>query len=345
MAKISNSLCRNMLVLGTMLSIMALGMDGNQNSLVAATRGSDAKPAQQNSWKPNGPLTVIVGAGAGTAYDWFARQLATMMRDYLGKPVIVNISPGGGGAVALDMLHKSRPDGRTFALYGLGTQIALEFEKRYHWDIKDFNVVLAVDVPPYVVLSSQKHSRYKDFNALMKSKEEVRIATPGPNFAIVPLIMQLEKNGIKYRAARFKGAAEANLAVIAGDADLTISALSSVALDPIRAGDFQALWVFANKRYPDLPNVPTHIELGMPREWANYNLARLIVLPPGTPVNIQNAFTEALKKCLQDKRTLEWSKKIEVPVDILERKEMEERIRVVTEGFKNNLDIVKRYFL
>jgi tripartite-type tricarboxylate transporter receptor subunit TctC len=104
------------------------------------------------------------------------------------------------------------------------------------------------------------------------------------------------------------------------------------------------LWVFANKRYSELPDVPTHIELGMSKEWANFNLIRLIAMPPNVPPDIQRAFTEALIKTLQDKRTLEWSKKAEIPVDIVEKKELDERIRIVQEGFKNNIEIVRRYF-
>ena len=341
----SSSLWRALLVLGIIFLIMGLNPEGHQNSLFAQTKGSEVRPTQQESWKPAGPMTLIVGAGSGTAYDFLARQIAQVLPDYLGKPVIVNISPGGGGGIALDMLQMAKPDGRTFALYGVGTQINLTLSRLYKWDIKDLNLILAIEAPPYAVCSSLKHSKIKDFKDLMKAREEVRIATPGPNFAVVPLILQLERNGIKYKAARFKGMAEAYLAVIAGDADISIGALSSVTLDPIRAGDFQPLFIFANKRSPDLPNTPTVVELGMPREWANYNLIRLIALPPGVPAEIQNALTEALMKTLQDKRTLEWSKKTEIPLSIVPRKDLEEQIRFIVEEFRNNIEIAKRYFL
>lgn len=315
-----------------------------QKSFAAQVKDPQDKSTQQKAWKPAGPLTFIVAMGGGSAYDFLARQIAQVLPDYIGKPVIVQISPGAAGAIGLDMLQRAKPDGRTFALYGVGAQIALALENPYKWNVKDLNLILAINAPPYVVCVSSK-SKYKDFKDLMKAKEEVTLAFGGPNFGLLPLILQLEKSGVKYRAARFKGASESNLAVVAGDADMTINAASSFMLDPIRAGDFRPLWVFANKRCQDLPDVPTHIELGMPQEWASYNLIRLIAMASGVPVDIRNTFTEALIKTLQDKRTVEWSKKAEIPVDIIQRKELEERIRVAEEGFRKNVEIVKRYVL
>lgn len=338
------SIYHTSLIVGMVLLIMGLTPSYYQKSFAGQVKGSGDKSTQQKAWRPAGPLNFIVFAGPGTAYDLLARQMAQLIPEYLGKHVIIQTVLGGGGGNALDVLYHAKPDGRTFALYGLGTQVALPLEKRYKWDIKDLNLILAIDASPYAVLTSLKRSSYKDFKDLMKAKEAVRIAIGVGNLAIVPLILQLEKNGVKYRAAHFKGLPEAYLAVIAGDADITIGALSSVTLDPIRAGDFRALWTFTNKRYPDLPDVPTHAELGMPKEWVSYNLLRLIALPPGVPVDIQNTLTEALIKALQDKRTLEWGKKAEIPIDILQQKELEERIRVVQEGFANNIEIVKKHF-
>jgi len=339
-----NAICRNSLIIGIVFFIMGLTPNGYQKSFAAPVKDSGDKSTPQKTWRPAGPLTYIVYTGPGTAYDYLARQMAQILPDYLGKHVIIQSVVGGGGGNAVDVLYHAKPDGRTFCLYALGTHVALTLEKRYKWDMKDLNVILAVDAPPYAVLSGVKRSIYKDFNDLMKTKGEVRIATGGANFTIVPLILQLEKLGIKYRVARFKDNVGGFLATIAGDADITMSAVSSVTLDPIRAGDLRPLWIYANKRYPDLPDVPTHIELGMPREWASYNIIRLFALPPGVPMDIQNGLTEALIKTLQDKRTIEWSKKAEIPVDIVRRKELEERIRVIQDGFERNIGIVKKYF-
>jgi tripartite-type tricarboxylate transporter receptor subunit TctC len=266
-----------------------------------------------------------------------------VLPDYLGQSVIAQAVTGAEGANALDFVQKSKPDGRTMSLIGMGTYITLSVKKQYPWDVKDLPIVLAIDTPPYAVFTSTK-SPYSTYGDLSKVKRDVRIGIGGTNFSILPMLLDLEKKGIQYKVARFKGSAEANLAVIAGDADLTIGALSGVNTDKIRSGDFRALYVLDTKRFPLIPNVPTHAELEMPREWANYRLMRLIQVAPGTPEHIQKGLREALTKGLKDKRTLEWSVKVDTPVDIMTEEEWMERIRFVVEGFKNNPKIIETYF-
>jgi len=330
-------LCLSIFTVGSLISY-------DSGSLYAQENVLPGKLPPVKPWRPNGQLTLMCYTGPGTAYDYLARQMAQVIPDYLGKRAIVQTVVGGSGGNALDTLYRAKPDGKTFLLYAVGSQIALTVEKRYPWDIKNINVLLAVDAPPYVVMTSVKHSKYKNFKDLLETKDVVRIALGGANMTILPLILQLEKSGIKYKVARFKDSQAAFLSVMGGDAEITMSALSSISLDPIRAGDLRALWQFSNKRYPDAPDIPSLADLGMPSEWASYNIMRLFAVPPGVPMPIQNSLTEGLIKTLQDKRTVEWSKKTEIPVTIVKRKELEERLRVIEAGFKQNIEIVRRYF-
>jgi tripartite-type tricarboxylate transporter receptor subunit TctC len=315
-----------------MIVIMCFTLTYNPNNLNAQTQ----------SWKPQGRLTIILSSYGG-AFDLTARQLAQVLPDFLGQSIVVQAITGAEGANALDFLQKSKPDGRMMTLIGMGPYITLSVKKQYPWDVKDLPIVLAIDTPPYAVYTSTK-SPYSNYQDLLKVKRDVRIGIGGTNFSILPMLLDLEKNGIQYKVARFKGSAEANLAVIAGDADLTIGALSGVNTDKIRSGDFRALYVLDTKRFPLIPNAPTHAELGMPKEWANYRLMRLIQVAPGTPEHIQKGLKEAIIKGLKDKRTLEWSVKVDTPVDIMTEEEWMERIRFVVEGFKNNPKIVEGYF-
>ena len=302
---------------------------------------SHESPAQQKTWRPAGPLTFIVCTGTGNAYDFLARQMAQVLPDYLGKPVIVQNVTGAGGGNGLDALHRVKPDGRTFALLAMDAYISLTVSNPYKWNVKDFSYILSIDAPPWSVCSSKKYPTYKD---LLQAKE-VRITLSGQMISILPVLLELERNGKKYKVARFKGSAEAYLAVIAGDAEITMGALSAVVLDPIRAGDFRPLWIFADKRSPDLPSTPTHIELGMPKEWSAYRIIRLIAMPPGVPVDIQNGMREALSKSLQDKRTLEWSKKSEIPVNLVPHETFKQRVDFIEGHIKSNLQLYKDFIL
>ncbi len=135
------------------------------------------------------------------------------------------------------------------------------------------------------------------------------------------------------------------MAVIAGNADILISPLSGFCLDRVKTGDLRVpLWIYDTKHFPLFPNMPTVVDLGMPKEYANYHLLRLIQVPPGTPDYIQKGLREGLTKALTDKRTIEWSKKLETPVDIVPEKDYMELIRVLIKGFKEHPKIVEAYF-
>ena len=156
--------------------------------------------------------------------------------------------------------------------------------------------------------------------------------------------MDFEQKKIPYTMARFKDVADAKLAVLAGNADLTSGALTGINTTQIKAGDMTLLWIYSSKRYPEFPDAPTHVELGMPKEWSDYALTRLIQVPPGTPGHIQSALREGLIKAFKDKRTIEWSEKADTPVDLLPEPELKQRINFLIKSFNENKKIVDTYY-
>jgi hypothetical protein len=68
---------------------------------------------------PSKPVTIVVPFSPGGATDVVARTIADKLTQRLGKPVIVENKPGGGGAVANDYVRRQPADGYT--LYGVAT--------------------------------------------------------------------------------------------------------------------------------------------------------------------------------------------------------------------------------
>ncbi|MCB0057804.1 MAG: hypothetical protein KDE45_12280, partial [Caldilineaceae bacterium] len=60
---------------------------------------------------PTGPITMLVGYGAGGQTDLVARAAAKVMSEQLGVPINVVNKPGAGGAVAARDLKSAAPDG------------------------------------------------------------------------------------------------------------------------------------------------------------------------------------------------------------------------------------------
>jgi len=73
--------------------------------------------AAAQAW-PAKPIRVISPFSAGSTVDLHARLIATPLADLLGQPVIVENRAGAGGAIGLDAVAKSAPDGYTI---GIGT--------------------------------------------------------------------------------------------------------------------------------------------------------------------------------------------------------------------------------
>jgi tripartite-type tricarboxylate transporter receptor subunit TctC len=302
---------------------------------------NEAIAGQAEAWKPSKPMKIIL-SGRG-AYDLIARQLVRVLPDYLGQKLTVQVVEGAQGFNAMDVLHGSAPDGHTISLLGVATYVGLTTKSLYSWNVRDIPVIMALDAPPYGIFGSPK-SPFASYRDIVNAKTPVRVALAGATFIVIPLIVDFEKKGIPYKFARFKGVEDAKFAVLAGNADLTSGALTGINTQQLKTGDITLLWIYGAKRDPDFPNAPTHAELGMPKEWSDYALTRLVQVPPGTPAHIQSALREGLIKAFQDKRTIEWSKKADTPVDVLPESDFKQRINFLVKAFKDNQKIVDAYY-
>ena len=66
---------------------------------------------------PTKPVTLIVPAGAGGTHDLTARAVNSVVASHLGQPLIVELKPGGGGAIGTELVARATPDGYTL-LFG-----------------------------------------------------------------------------------------------------------------------------------------------------------------------------------------------------------------------------------
>src|SRR5690606_1492613 len=69
--------------------------------------------ADETKWQPDGPVTLILGYGAGGGHYALSQILQERMSEALGQPVIVMPKPGAGGLIATEFTANAKPDGRT----------------------------------------------------------------------------------------------------------------------------------------------------------------------------------------------------------------------------------------
>ena len=76
---------------------------------------------------PERPLRFIVPSAPGGSPDINARLLASELAKQLGQQVVVDNRPGAGGAIGMELIIRSSPDGYTL---GYGTSAALASNRR-----------------------------------------------------------------------------------------------------------------------------------------------------------------------------------------------------------------------
>ena len=93
-----------------------------RRSVVALAAVSLVPSASRAATWPVKPVTFIVCFPPGGPTDLLARKLASLISDKSGQPVVVENVSGAYGAIGLQRLAKSQPDGYTIGLGMIGTQ-------------------------------------------------------------------------------------------------------------------------------------------------------------------------------------------------------------------------------
>lgn len=253
----------------------------------------------------NQPIRIIVPYPPGGPLDISARAVAESVRGDLGH-VIVENKPGAGGNIGVGYLAKQKPDGMTMCVGAVATHaINPNLFKSLPYDpIKDFRpVTLIAHVPNVLVVTPafQQKTGIKsvaDLVAYCKKNPGKLNYASGGNGSAGHMAGELLKSlaGIDMVHVPFKGAAAAQLSVLAGQTDLIFDNLASANAN-VQAGKLIALAVTTTTRAKSLPNVPTMIESGV----KDFNISTWygLFVPAKTPDPVLERLNKAVTKALK----------------------------------------------
>jgi tripartite-type tricarboxylate transporter receptor subunit TctC len=264
---------------------------------------------------PNRVIKIIVPFAAGGPADTLARIAANRLSAGLGQGVILDNRPGAGGTIGAKAAAATDPDGYTL-LYGNTAALIIgpAINANVGYDpLKQFTPVGLVGVTYNVMVVNPAFpaNSLTELIALAKARPgKINFASPGhgtPPHMVGEMLKQ--RTGIDIVHVPYRGSAAALTDIMAGQVELTFEN-PSVTVPLVQEGKLKALAVTGESRNPQLPNVPTIIESGVP-DFVSMSFTGLMA-PAGTPPEIILRLNQELTAALRAAETIELLDKLGV---------------------------------
>lgn len=248
---------------------------------------------------PKGPVTVIVPFAPGGSVDIVARNVAQALQAKLGQPFVVDYRAGANSRIATQYVARAKPDGYTLLLFSGSFMVNPSTYKDLPYDtLKDFEPVGMLGENANVLVVSPKLGvgSLQELIELAKSRPNKlsygSAGVGGPLHLATELFKSAAKVEMVHVPYRGTGALFPDL--MGGAIDLAVISIPS-GLSLIKGGQIKALAVTGAERAPNLPDVPTLTELGIPLQTAvPYGL----VAPAGTPREVIERLSKVLAEIL-----------------------------------------------
>ncbi len=246
---------------------------------------------------PTRTIKLVVPFGPGGPTDVSARIVAQVVQSGLGPSVVIENRPGAGGAIGTKSVANAEPDGTTLLIgtsATLGVVPALMKNPGYD-SIKSFAPVAKVadSTLVLVVPATFPANSVQEFVAYAKANPgRLSFASAGVGNQ-TQLLAELFKSkaGLDIVHVPYKSGAEMVTAILGEQVQMAFPDVS-ILIPLIREGKLKALAVTSASRHPQLPEVPTMIESGIPDYIMTFWSG--VVAPAGMPAEIVNRLNTAI---------------------------------------------------
>ncbi|MDB5931063.1 MAG: hypothetical protein JWR60_2770 [Polaromonas sp.] len=278
--------------LRTLTTVVALG-----SGLLAAV------PAGAQAAYPSKTITIIVPFAAGGTTDILARIVGQALTAELGQTVIVDNRAGAGGNIGGQAAARATADGYTLFMGTVGTHaINASLYKKMPFDpVKDFSPLTRVaNVPNLLVANpAQPFKTVKELIAYAKANPgKLNFGSSG-NGSSIHLSGELFKSMAKVdmQHVPYKGSAPAMTDLLGNQVAIMFDNMPS-AIQHVRSGKLRAIAVTTPKRSPELPDVPTIAEAGVPGYEATswFGMFAPAATPPAVIARLNTAIVKVLAK-------------------------------------------------
>ena len=288
-------------------------------ALVVLTSGAGVQPAAAQEPYPSRPISLVAPFPPGGVADLTARPVAAAMEKVLKQPVGVVNKTGAAGAVGMQFVATSKPDGYTLLLALSSISIIPEADKLFGrppaFTVDQFAPVALISADP-TILAVRTESPWKTAKQFIedakKRPNQISYSSSGI-YGTLHMAMELLSHGagVKLRHVPYAGAGPALTALLGGHVDALASG-PSVILPQIKAGKLRPLAGWGDKRVASLPDVPTFKELGYPE--AEFYIWAGLFAPKGTPEPTLRTLREAARAGVADPDFKSAMDKLDTPI-------------------------------
>ena len=272
-------------------------MLNRRDAMLASVMLGIGAPSFAQSY-PQRPVRIIVPYSPGGATDVYARIMAKHMGDTFGQPFIVENKAGAATIIGAEAVASAKPDGHTLLFSVAATVATNQFlYKKLPYKPEDLMPISLVGTSRYTLTinADLPAKNIQEFVKYVKDRPgKVVMATLGSGSGGYLAAKNFEKvYGLDMIEVPYKGSADANHALLSGTAALYPDGISGV-LALHKAGRVRIIAVTSTTRSPDIPDVPTMVELGFP-DFIVSNWFALFA-PRGTPPDIVAQLNAAVVK-------------------------------------------------
>lgn len=254
---------------------------------------------------PNKPVKFVVPYPAGGVTDVIGRSILERIPKYIsGSSFIIENKPGGSTQIGVEAASQSDPDGHTFLLTLTQSFSVLPHIRKLNFSLDNFEVVSGVaEYAGFIIVRSGLNVKtLSEFIDLAKKNPgKLTYGSAGiGSFAHVYGEQFKKYTNTDLLHVPYKGSAELTTAVMSGEIDMFIVPTDS---NLLKSGRAVVLSCFANRRHPELPNVPSILEAGIKVDlpWNGWG----IFAPKGVSKEIIDKLNFAIEKILAEEEVIE----------------------------------------
>ena len=265
----------------------------------ASTATCHAQTAADTAY-PIRPIRILVGFLPSGGSDIMARAAGQKLAERWSTPVVTDNRPGAGGTIAMEIARKAAADGYTLLVISGSSMTNAALVTRVPYDLRSaFVPITQLTTQPYVLLAhpALPAKTVRELVAYAKANsDKLNYASSGTGSS-AHLGMELFKSmtQTKMEHIPYKGSGPALIDLLGGQVQLLLA--SAISSGPhLNSGKLRALGVTSGKRSPNLPQLTTIAEAGVP----GYDVTGWygLVAPAGTPVVIIKSLSVELGRAM-----------------------------------------------